>query len=185
MEKLQSNLKENPIYFFITWIITFSLITLFYNLFWSATVDAIYMKGFFNPSIYTTIFSVITIVILLINSSVVFLIKTFIKHKDKSYFLIILLHTVSFLTYFSSLVYFQNYYLKFFLRPSIELRESFNSYAYVSVFILSITFIFWLVMFSKYTLQLKSPIWLTVFLAILTAVLFEFYWLFVDVVSSM
>ncbi len=113
------------------------------------------------------------------------MIKTFKKHKDKLNFLMILLHTVSFFSYFSSLVYFQNYYLKFFLRPSIELRESFNSYAYVSVFILSITFIFWLVMFSKYTLQLKSPVWLTVFLAILTTVLFEFYWLFVDVVSSM
>ena len=185
MEKLQSNLKENPIYFFITWIITFSLITLFYNLFWSATVDAIYMKGFFNPSIYTTIFCVITIAVLFVNSSVAFLIQKTQKNKDKGVFLIILWHLASLSTYLFGLTHFQNYYLQSFLRPSVELRESFNSYVYISVFTLSITVIIWLVMFSRYTLQVKSPIWLTVILAILTTGLFEFYWLFIDVVSSM
>lgn len=183
MKKLQPSLKIKPIYVFYTWLIVFSIIAVIYNLFWRTTADAMYMKGFFDPSIYTTIFCVITIAVLFINSSVAFLISK--TQKNKDVFLITLWYLASFLTYLFGLTHFQNYYLQSYLRPSVELRESFNSYAYISIFTLSIAVIIWLVMFFRYQLQAKSPTWLTVILAILTIGLFGFYWLFIDVVSSM
>ncbi len=175
--------KSSALYVFMTWLASIGLVTIFYHLFWRTIADSIYMKGFFDLSIYTTIFSVITLVVLLINSGVIFIIIKFPKIRND--FFINLWHFTCLLTYFFSLIYFHNFYLQFFLRPSVEIRESFNTYSYISVFILSISLIIWLITFSQQTLKLKTPTWLMITLTILTIGLFEFFWLFIDIVSSM
>ncbi|WP_019671621.1 hypothetical protein [Psychrobacter lutiphocae] len=175
--------KSSALYVFMTWLASIGLVIIFYHLFEGIIINSVYMKGFLDHSIYTTIFSVITLVVLLINSVVIFIITKFPKIKNG--FFITLWHFTCLLTYLFSLIYFHNYYLQTFLTPSVELRESFSDYSYASVFILSISLIIWLITFSQQTLKLKTPTWLMIILAILTIGLFEFFWMFIDVVSSM
>ncbi|MDN5620362.1 MAG: hypothetical protein L0G63_07795, partial [Psychrobacter sp.] len=173
-----SILFDTPPYFFSAWVALVVIIFLFYNSFWEMIVDVVYLKGFFNPSIYTTLFSLITLIAFLVSWFISFIVS-------RNSIFLALLNSIVFFIYFGMLITLTNNYLQFFEHLSIPIREQFHNYSYMSIIILGAAITVWLVRYCQYILAVRIPIWVTILFAMTTIVLFAGWWIFVDLITSM
>ena len=170
-------------YLFAIWTLFVAIVAGLYLVFWDMIAGALYLKGYFSPSIYTTLFCFITVSLLLINGIVYYMQAIVVKTKNDC--LIILWHILSFIAYFFLLIGLTNYYLANFLKPSVAFRETFSSYSYISIFFLAIISVIWIINFCKCTFNFRPSKSISLILILLTTLLFEFFWVFLDAVTSM
>ena len=162
-------------YFFSAWVVLLGIVFLLYKSFWDMIAQ---MDGFFYPSIYTTLFCLITLTSFFISSAVSFILSR------KSIWLAVSNFTIL-IVFFVILISLTNTFSYYFEYPSIALRERFSSYSYLSVTALAIIVTLWLIRYWRLLLVVKVPIWACVLFGIMTTLLFVGWWLFIDIVTSM